>query len=308
MGLFSRDKKEDANPKKILELLKENRINRPDDKFEFLFTETDFQRIRKLIFDYAGISLNDTKKDLVYSRIARRLRNFKMKTFKEYLDFLEKTDSEWEHFGNSLTTNLTSFFREPHHFPILANFLQSRRGKEIKIWCSAASTGEEPYSIAMTVSEALGRDADRVNIIATDLDTNVLAHAEKGVYTADRVTGIDPDRLKKFFLKGSGDSSGQVKVIADLRNMIEFKQLNLLSDKYVIPHDLDIIFCRNVMIYFERDTQYQILKKMAPLLKKNGLLFAGHSESFHHASDLFALKGKTVYELSPNYRGPAEKK
>ena len=268
---------------------------------EFVFTSADFERVRKLIYKHAGISLSPVKQDMVYSRLARRLRATGIKSFSDYLDRLEKnSDSqEWEKFVNSLTTNLTSFFREPHHFPILADYLKKHAGKRpLKIWCCAASTGEEPYSIAMTVQEALGNSASNVSIIASDLDTNVLATADKGVYAADRVEKMSPEQVKRFFLKGTGNQEGYVCVRPELRRMITFQRLNLLDPSWSVRGPLDVIFCRNVMIYFDKPTQYKILSRFAPMLNPEGLMFAGHSESFLHAADLFRSLGKTVYELA----------
>lgn len=267
---------------------------------EFSFSTTDFERVRKLIYQHAGISLSPVKQDMVYSRLARRLRATGKQTFVDYLDALEKNGgSEWEFFVNSLTTNLTSFFREPHHFPIFAEHLQKIANRRpIRIWCSAASTGEEPYSIAMTVSETLGAATTQVSIIASDLDTSVLATAQKGVYPAERVEKLSPERLRKFFLRGSGSQEGYVAVRPELKQMIEFCRINLLDPSYPIKGPLDIIFCRNVMIYFDKPTQYKILSRFAPLLSPDGLMFAGHSESFLHAADLFRSTGKTVYVLA----------
>ncbi|MBI4741963.1 MAG: chemotaxis protein CheR [Betaproteobacteria bacterium] len=276
---------------------------------EFDFTSADFERVRKLIYQHAGISLSPVKHDMVYSRLARRLRATGLDSFGDYLAFLEKDEKgggdEWEKFVNSLTTNLTSFFREPHHFPILADHLKrlpqfatSATRSPIKIWCSAASTGEEPYSIAMTVIEAFGTANVPVTIMASDLDTNVLAVAEKGVYPMERVEKLSPERLKRFFLKGSGGQEGYVRVRPELRQMISFQQLNLLDASWPLRGPLDVIFCRNVMIYFDKPTQYKILSRFAPLMHGHGLLFAGHSESFLHAADLFKSMGKTVYELA----------
>lgn len=269
---------------------------------EFLFSETDFERVRKLIYQRAGISLSPVKKDMVYSRLARRLRALNKSSFTEYLDALEKNGGdEWERFVNSLTTNLTSFFREPHHFPIFAEHLRKLGNRRpIRIWCSAASTGEEPYSIAMTVAETFGSDVGHVSIVASDLDTNVLVTAEKGVYPIDRVEKLPPERLRKFFFRGTGAQEGFVAVRPELKRMIEFKQINLLDASYPLKGPLDVIFCRNVMIYFDKPTQYKILSRFAPLLQADGLMFAGHSESFLHAADLFKSLGKTVYALSGN--------
>ncbi len=267
---------------------------------EFHFTMKDFDRVRKMIYDHAGISLSDAKQELVYSRLSRRLRATGIQTFDAYLALLERNDEvEWEAFTNSLTTNLTSFFREAHHFPLLAEHLRSLRGKHpISLWCSAASTGEEPYTMAMTVIDALGRDASQVHIIATDLDTKVLETAKAGVYPEERVSKLDPALIKRFFLRGTGSQAGFVRVRSELRDMITFRQANLLHNNWSIRPPLDAIFCRNVMIYFDKQTQLDILKKFAPLLRNNGLLFAGHSENFHNADEYFKLRNKTVYELT----------
>ena len=271
---------------------------------EFAFTTADFERVRKLIYAHAGIALSPAKQDMVYSRLARRLRETRLKSFGEYLALLEHGDKgEWEKFVNSLTTNLTSFFREPHHFPMLAEHLKKLQGKSpIKIWCSAASTGEEPYSIAMTVVEAFNSFNTPVTIVASDLDTNVLATAAKGVYANDRVDKLSPERLSRFFLRGVGAQDGTFTVKPELRRMITFQRLNLLEPNWSLRGPLDALFCRNVMIYFDKPTQYKILSRFAPLMGDNGLLFAGHSESFLHAADLFRSLGKTVYELAPKSR------
>jgi len=267
---------------------------------EFLFTDQDFQRVRKLIYDHAGISLSDAKKDMVYSRLGRRLRATGLSSFREYLGLLENDDPvEWEAFVNSLTTNLTSFFREPHHFPLLAEHLTKvKHRKPIDLWCSAASTGEEPYTMAMTVVDTFGTFTPPVHILATDLDTNVLKKAQSGVYPVERVEKLSPDVLKRFFLRGTGENAGFVQVRKELRDMITFRQLNLLDAKYPIHGPFEAIFCRNVMIYFDKPTQYNILKKFVPFMRSDGLLFAGHSESFQHAVDLFHMRGKTVYTVA----------
>lgn len=277
-----------------------NGVLRDPSAREFEFSTADFERVRKLIYQHAGISLSPVKQDMVYSRLARRLRATSKKSFAEYLDALEKNGGdEWERFVNSLTTNLTSFFREPHHFPIFAEHLKkigSRR--PIRIWCSAASTGEEPYSIAMVVAETLGANTAQVSIIASDLDTNVLATAQKGVYPAERVDKLEPERLRRFFMRGTGAQEGYVSVRPELKQMIRFQRINLLDASYAVQGPLDIVFCRNVMIYFDKPTQYKILSRFAPMMQPDGLLFAGHSESFLHAADLFKSLGRTVYALS----------
>jgi chemotaxis protein methyltransferase CheR len=265
---------------------------------EFNFTTSDFERVRAMIYKKAGIALADSKQEMVYSRLARRLRATGIDSFARYLDDLEsgRLGDEWESFTNALTTNLTSFFREAHHFPLLAEHVKKIHGP-VTIWCSAASTGEEPYSIAMTMCEAYGSLTPPVQIIATDIDTNVLATGERGVYSIDRLDKMDPARAKKFFLRGKGEQSGMVRVRQELNKLITFKQLNLLADQWPISGPFDVIFCRNVMIYFDKATQRKILARFVPLMKPDALLFAGHSENFLYVSESLRLRGKTVYEL-----------
>jgi chemotaxis protein methyltransferase CheR len=234
---------------------------------------------------------------MVYSRLARRLRATGISSFKEYLNYVKSGhEEEWEAFVNSLTTNLTDFFRENHHFILLQEFLRSRHDKPIVLWSSASSTGEEPYSMAMTAVETFGGFNAPVKIIASDLDTNVLKKCQDGVYPLDRLKKLSAERQQRFFLKGTGERAGLAKVRPELRAMVEFFQLNLLASSWPIRQPLDGIFCRNVMIYFDKPTQHKILTKMKPLLKPDGHLFMGHSEALYHAADLFRLRGQTVYE------------
>ncbi|HRH80559.1 MAG TPA: CheR family methyltransferase [Thiobacillaceae bacterium] len=263
---------------------------------EFEFTPRDFEEVRKLIYDHAGISLSDAKEDMVYSRLARRLRATGLRSFRDYLGLLRANDeAEWEAFVNSLTTNLTDFFREAHHFTLLKDFLRGRKDRPITIWSAASSTGEEPYSIAMTAVEALGGFGAPVKILASDLDTNVLRKASEGVYPVDRLAKLSDAQQRQFFLKGTGERQGMAKVKPELRAMLEFFRLNLLDGTWPVKGPLDVIFCRNVMIYFDKPTQYRILERMKPLLKPDGLLIVGHSEALYHATDLFKLRGQTVY-------------
>ncbi len=266
-------------------------------KREFEFLRRDFDEVRKLIYDHAGISLSDAKEDMVYSRLARRLRATGLGNFRDYLARLRSGDvAEWEAFVNSLTTNLTDFFREAHHFHLLKDFLKTRRDRPIVIWSSASSTGEEPYSIAMTAVEALGGFQAPVQVLASDLDTQVLKKAAAGMYTQERLNKLSEAQQRQFFLKGAGEHNGMVKTKPELAAMVKYFPLNLLDATWPIRQPVDAIFCRNVMIYFDKATQHAILKKMKPLLKPDGLLFVGHSESLYHATDLFRLRGQTVYE------------
>ena len=266
---------------------------------EFSFTPRDFSRVRDMIYQRAGISLSENKQDMVYSRLARRLRVLGLNSFTAYLDSLavDVHNMEWEAFTNALTTNLTSFFRETHHFPILADFVKHRHG-DIQIWCSASSTGEEPYSIAMTVCEAFNSLTPPVKIIATDIDTNVLEVAANGIYPVDRLEKMNSARVKRFFLKGKGANEGTVRVKQAVRDLVTFQPLNLLATTWPLNTPFDVIFCRNVMIYFDKSTQAKILTRFAPLLKADGLLFAGHSENFLNITNRFKLLSKTVYALN----------
>lgn len=278
--------------------------NPADNTRIFEFTPRDFARVRALIYKQAGISLGESKQEMVYSRLARRLRAKGINSFQEYLDGLEsgRDDGEWVAFTNALTTNLTSFFREAHHFPILAEHMRKMKAP-LSIWCSASSTGEEPYSIAMTACEAFDSPTPPVSIIATDIDTNVLETAANGVYPIERIDKMAQDRVKRFFQRGRGERSGLVRVRPELRQMVTFKSLNLLAGSWPLSGAFDVIFCRNVMIYFDKPTQGRILARFVPLMKPDGLLFAGHSENFMYASDAFRLRGKTVYELDPRHGG-----
>ncbi len=273
-------------------------------KREFDLSDRDFQQVRRLIYEHAGISLSPSKREMVYSRLSRRLRQKGMQSFEDYLKLLEDGDAEeWEAFTNALTTNLTAFFREAHHFPILADHIaQSKGRRQMLLWCAAASTGEEPYSMAMTMADLFGSVSPPVKILATDVDTNVLAKAQQGIYSMERLEKMPGDKLKRYFLKGAGDQAGSARVRPELRDMITFRRLNLLDESWPVRGPFEAIFCRNVMIYFDKATQYQILRKFVPLLAHDGLLFAGHSESFHHAVDLFKPRGKTVYELADKTR------
>jgi len=265
---------------------------------EFAFTSQDFERVRALIHAHAGISLSPIKQDMVYSRLARRLRACGEARFSDYLDKLEtnRNSREWEAFVNALTTNLTFFFRESHHFDVLRDFLRkaSDGKRTFNIWCSAASSGEEAYSIAIAACEAFGSLNPPVKIIASDLDTQVLAHGERGVYGSDRTDRLSPDRLDKYFTREPG-ATGQWRVRSELRRLLTFRQLNLLERDWHLSGPFDAIFCRNVMIYFDKPTQHGILKRFVPLLRHDGLLFAGHSENFMHAAELFRSLGRTVY-------------
>jgi chemotaxis protein methyltransferase CheR len=262
------------------------------------FTDADFSRIRQLIYRRAGIVLAEHKIEMVYGRLARRLRQLGVASFRDYIDRLELNpgSAEWETFTNSLTTNLTSFFRETHHFPLLRDHVANSSGR-VRVWCAAASTGEEPYSIAMTLMEALGSRAEP-EVLATDIDTDALFKAEQGIYPMVDVGKLSEARIKRFFLKGSGSHSGFARIRPELAARVIFQPLNLIAEQWAVKGPFDAIFCRNVMIYFDKATQVRILERFVPFLKPDGLLFAGHSESFSYISDRFKLRGQTVYTVA----------
>jgi chemotaxis protein methyltransferase CheR len=267
---------------------------------EFAFGDADFQRVRHLIRARAGIHLQHGKHAMVYSRLARRVRETGHACIGAYLRDLENASgpqahSEWQAFVNCLTTNLTSFFRENHHFDELARALATRRGEALRIWCTAASTGEEPYSIAMVAHEVLGAQAN-VQIIASDIDTGVLAHARRGVYPID-ARGLSEARRRAHCLRGTGANAGSLRIRPDLARRIEFAGFNLMEADYrKIGGPFDYVFCRNVMIYFDAAVQRQVLARLHATTKQGGWLFVGHSENFTDARGQFRLLGQTIYE------------
>ncbi len=264
---------------------------------EFTLAAADFERIRTLIHQRAGISLHAGKQAMVYSRLARRLRETRHTGFAAYLQWLQSgaPDSEWQEFINCLTTNLTSFFREEHHFLALVDDLRARASRAIRIWCNAASTGEEPYSLAMTAVETLGVSA-QVKLVCSDIDSHVLDAARRGVYNAD-ARGLSPERLRRHFLRGTGSNAGSIRVKPELGRMLEFRLFNLTSREWTSLGDpFDLVFCRNVMIYFDSPTQRKVLEQIYRTMRPGGLLYVGHSENFTESSDLFRLRGKTIYE------------
>lgn len=262
---------------------------------EFVMTTADFQFIRELAYRQTGIVLPERKQHMVYSRLCRRLRALRLSNFKQYCQYLMDTPDELGQFINALTTNLTSFFREKHHFDYLKDTLvndwQRRNKKRIRIWSSACSTGEEPYSIAMSVANLLNVPGCDLKILATDLDTNVLQKAKAGVYPVDALENIPSDYQSRFL----SQSGHRITMKDKLQQHIHFKQLNLL-EQWPMQGPFDAIFCRNVLIYFDNDTKKKIIHKFRRLLADDGVLFIGHSETLHQISDEFSLMGHTIYK------------
>jgi chemotaxis protein methyltransferase CheR len=265
---------------------------------EFPFSTEHFRLISEHVYRFSGIRLPDGKREMVYARLARRLRSLGLASFDDYLRYLELEPAEWEHCTNALTTNVTSFYREGHHFDTLAAHAQAtaRADEPFRVWSAGCSTGEEPYTIAMCLAEALG---DRpFEVLASDLDTQVLATAREGVYPLAAVQKLAEARQKRFFLRGTGRFEGRARVRPELARHVEFLRLNLMDAEWGVPGGLDAIFCRNVMIYFDKPTQRRLVERFAHLLKPSGLFFAGHAESLLDQGRCFRLRGQTVYELS----------
>lgn len=276
-----------------------------DERYEFKFTADDFKRISDLMYKHAGVCLPPKKADMVYARISRRLRALEMTSFSEYLDCLINGDGkEWGPFIGALTTHLTSFFREEYHFPILVEQAVKKTGcGRVKLWSCAASTGEEPYSMAIAMAEQFGTLYPQVDIMATDVDAGVLETARQGIYPIERVETLSERIVQRYFLRGEGAHKGFVKIRPELQQMITFAPLNLLAPAWPLKVHYDAIFCRNVLIYFDRPTQRRVLQHCQRYLTTDGLFFAGHSENLNHVADLFDPCGKTVYR--PHKSQPA---
>jgi len=272
----------------------------PEQQREFAYTRKDFHQLCALVDRHTGIQLGDGKEDMLYGRISRRIRKVGVNSFKAYIALLEQDENseEFGEFINAVTTNLTSFFRESHHFDYLKTTLlpelmqKNRASRRIRIWSAGSSTGEEPYSIAMSVAETMPPGWD-VKILATDLDTDVLAHGERGVYDDSRVDDLDRAVVQRWFVK-SKQQPGKVRVKPELQELIYFRQLNLLQE-WPMKGPIDIIFCRNVIIYFDMPTKQKLMNRYADMLVPGGYLFLGHSEAMNNMSTRFVLDGKSVY-------------
>ena len=267
---------------------------------EFTFTVDDFNILRKLSNDYSGIQAPDERFDMFYSRLSKRVRKLGLPNFKAYCTYLQSHhDDEFTQFINAITTNLTSFFREQHHFDYLRDIvvpellMRNKNTKQIRVWSAGCSTGEEPYSIAMTLLDVIPSDWD-ITILATDLDTNVLQMASEGIYTHDRVAELPPETLKRWFMRNKS-SPNHVKVKMPLQEVVEFKQLNLMND-WAMKIPFDVIFCRNVLIYFDRETKTALAKRYAKMLSSKSWLFIGHSESLNQICSEFKLVSTTCYQ------------
>jgi len=277
---------------------------------EMPLSDADFREFQSLVFKLCGIHLSDAKRQLVKSRLQKRLRHYGLTGYRQYYDMIvaNRDPEELTAFINCITTNKTDFFREPHHFQYITNTFvpevleQVRTGKmrkRLRVWHAGCSSGEEPYTMAITLLEALkGGEGWDIRLMASDIDTNVLDQAERGVYGADRVSTIPIHLLHKYFLRGRGDSEGSVKVRDSVREMIEFRKINLNDIWPIRPETkFDVIFCRNVIIYFNRDTQRKLFSRFYDHLRPGSVLFIGHSESLLNVSDSFESLGNTIYRV-----------
>ena len=269
---------------------------------EFPFSVEQFRAISERIYQFSGIRLPEAKREMVYARLARRLRALGISSFDDYVRFLELEPAEWEHCTNALTTNVTSFYREEHHFRTLGEHAAKSAGTEpFRVWSAGCSTGEEPYTIAMCLADSLPHA--NFTVLATDLDTQVLASAQQAVYPLQSVLRLPEARQKRFFLRGAGRHEGKARVRREIVAHVEFMRLNLMDAQWPVQPGLDAIFCRNVMIYFDKPTQQRLVERFAQLLKPAGLFFAGHAESLLDQGRHFRLRGQTVYQLAEPGRG-----
>jgi chemotaxis protein methyltransferase CheR len=267
---------------------------------ELVLEQEEYQRFCTLIYNESGIALGNQKHSLLASRLSKRLRDLGLGSFTEYYENVTK-DSTGEEFTRMLdliSTNKTDFFREPKHFDFLRDRIipELASAKRIRIWSSACSSGEEPYTIAMTLYDGIQSTAQwDIKILASDLSTRVLAKAASGMYDEERVRSVPPETVKRHFLRGHGESAGLIKVKPHLADMIQFQHMNLMDDRFPIKTPLDLIFCRNVMIYFDRETQETLVNKFHHYLKSGGHLFIGHSESLQWVKHPFETVAPTIY-------------
>ena len=265
-------------------------------------SDRDFLNFRNLVHEKCGIFLHEGKKELVRARLGKRLRATRFKDFKQYYRYLVDEDAgdELTRMLNAISTNLTSFFRESYHFEYLENHVVARfralnRSRDIRAWSAGCSSGEEPYSIAICLAKLLNTEASwNIQILATDISTEVLSTAVSGVYHHTRVKNLPAELVRQFFQKGQGRWNGFVRVKPVLRNMIDFRRFNLMSP-FAFSEKFDIIFCRNVMIYFDKATQQHLIERFWKILDSGGCLFTGHSESLTGIKHNFKYIQPTIY-------------
>ncbi|MBX2868622.1 MAG: protein-glutamate O-methyltransferase [Acidiferrobacterales bacterium] len=270
---------------------------------KLVLTDSEFSGLCDIIKDLTGISMGESKRQLVYRRLSGRLKHLKLKSFTDYIEFLSTGDvSELELFSNAVTTNLTSFFRESYHFDYLAGTIipgiikkRTTLNNRFRIWSAGCSTGEEAYSIAITLKESLPSfESWDAKILCTDLDSDVINHCKRGIYNKDRIEKMAMDRQKRWFNPCQSEQDPAVKVKKELQDLTTFKQLNLMHE-WPMKGRFDVIFCRNVIIYFDKPTQAMLMNRYADIMNDGGYLFLGHSESLLNVTDRFTLIDRTVY-------------
>ena len=270
-------------------------------------SDSEFAELVKIIYDKTRIQMSNHKRALVTSRLSKRLRALHMDSFREYIEFVKNAkDEELTNFVNAVTTNKTDFFRENKHFEYMkSTFLpdweknfKAGKVKNLRIWSAACSTGEEPYTIQMTLHEYFSSNYDKydIKVLASDIDTNVLAHGRAGIYREESVEPIQDNILRKYFLKGAGDKEGLYKVKDILKKNLFFRQLNFKDEDFDIHTQFDLIFCRNVIIYFDKDFQKELFNKFYRYLKDDSLVFIGHSETLFGVSDKFKYVASNIYK------------
>ena len=271
--------------------------------------DREFNFLKDIIYEKTGISLAPHKKIMLQSRLNIRLRQNQLSSFVDYVNKLKNDrlflNSEIPEIINRITTNKTDFFRENHHFeylkttafPAMEEKAKTTGKRKIRIWSSASSTGEEPYTLAMTVCEYfVGKPGWDIKIYASDIDTNVLEVAQKGTYREDRLAPVKPEFKIKYFTKRETDKEKEYTAKPVLKELLIFKKINLLEEPYPIQEKIDIIFCRNVIIYFDKPTQQKIFSQMERILVDDGILIIGHSETMFGISENFKFLGHTIYQ------------
>jgi chemotaxis protein methyltransferase CheR len=271
----------------------------PDAVREFAFSDADFRNLAQLAYQFAGISLNESKRNLLYSRLSRRLRSLGLNAFSEYRDLLASDEREIENFINSISTNHTKFFREAHHFDHLRShvavpfpqFAAATGNRRLRIWSAGCSSGEEPYTIALVLKREVRDVGDYdVRILATDIDTEVLNRAARGEFAAAAV-----DEVPKPYLDALTPAGDKVIMDADTRALITFRRLNLMDEPWPFRGPFDAIFCRNVMIYFDGATKAKLIQRFVQHIRPGGWLYIGHSESLIGAHPGLQSAGRTIY-------------
>jgi chemotaxis protein methyltransferase CheR len=276
-------------------------------------TDGEFDAMRALIHRHTGIHLNESKRALLYSRLSRRVRDLGLRGFADYLRCVREDAAEREQMVDRVTTNETHFFREPTHFRYLESTLMpawhraaaaGARSKEVRVWSAGCSTGEEPYSLAMVLHDHLSaKDGWSIEVLATDISTRVLAASDQATWPIERAGEVPEPLLKRFMLQGVGSQAGKMRATPDLRRTVHVERLNLIDERYAVRGPFDLIFCRNVLIYFAQDLKKRVVERLSEHLAPGGHLFVGHAESIHEMPALCCVS-PTVYARRDTRESP----